>query len=160
MARRSGGWRGIGLPGDDSGTHGRKNRGITRTRWQFTPLLTAPPRDGGGGFEEVVEVCHGEPGEGEGGSLIGNLIAAVQGTGFGVLNAGDDWSSTDCGEHGVDPPHSAPQEIGQKWGGVKIPILLFPSGSARSSETGVGGAGWEAHGGAHVPILVCFPPGQ
>ena len=60
----------------------------------------------------------------------------------------------------MDPSYSGsdPQEIGQKWVGTIIPNLPLPSGSAGSTETGVGGTRWEAHGGAHVPILVRFPP--
>ena len=41
-------------------------------------------------------------------------------------------------------------------GGARIPILPFPAGCARSSETGVGGPRWEAHGGADVADVSWF----
>ena len=55
-ARRNGGRRGIGSPGGDSGTLGRKSQGIARRLWQYIPLLTAPLGScGGGGLGGVVD---------------------------------------------------------------------------------------------------------
>ena len=102
----------------------------------------------GGDIGEIVEVCHGQPGQGKGGGPFWVPAAAVQGRCFGIHLAGDDSGGADCGGHGLDPPHRCPdpQETCQKWRRPGIPILPFPQGVARGGEKGVGGAGLEAHG--------------
>ena len=96
---------------------------------------------------EVVEVRHGEPGEGEAGGPFWILVAAVQRCGLVVHNAGDDCGRADCGGHGLDPRDRGPnsQATCQKRRG--------------SGEKRVRGAAPEANGGTYVFVLVCIPPG-
>ena len=74
-ARRSGGRRGIGSPGGDSGTLGRRSR-VAQRRWQYTPLLTAPPKGGGGGGGGGLGKLwkYASPGKGKGVVLLGYLL--------------------------------------------------------------------------------------
>ena len=73
-ATRRGGRRNTASHGDVCGKRGRKSRGIARKRWQFIPLLTAPPGLGGGTLGELWKFAMGSPAKGKGEVLSRYLL--------------------------------------------------------------------------------------
>ena len=115
----------------------------------------------GGTLGKLWKFAMGSPGKGKGEVLSRFLLRQSRGGASASSMRGTIAAVRIAEDTGWIPPtvaliHRRLAKSGG--GGTRIPILPFPSGSAGSSEKGMGGTGWEAHGGAHVRIVVHFPP--
>ena len=116
---------------------GGKTQGIARRRWLLVPY---PAALGGGDIGKFVQLCDGEPGDGEQRSFVGVFTRAITKGEVYIYHAGYPlygpvrqgfWVVTANGR-------AHPVAASQDWSGGRTPSLHLPQGTLGGGRAGMG----------------------